>query len=907
VGKNMIGLGFSFGAVDAGFTRVMGSITSAASKMTDSFASMTGGINLTAGLEGEIVGTSKSVREMGANFGRTGKDLDKFTSKATSMSIGLNIGADQAALALRGWQEAGSELGALGFKSATELAKFTSAFGVNADTLRNSSLMMRNEFGLSDKEINRVVSSTVEMGQQTGDVAGALNELPQAMTRMRDQASLMGVEIDRGKLVDFAAQTNALASGFMKIGQTSDDARAKSSEMATAFLAAERQFEGMFAGVQTEMPEFIKELAITTGTASSAFEIMEKGPAGFASGMAMMVAEAKKNGTLTDKQLTFVGARMEKVLGDQASANLINFFRKADAETIKSMNTTEHATENLAKLGKEAFRTGRTMADSLEFAKDRMFTSFRALGKPAARKWLKQTQQAFGQFTNQLKGAVKDGGPMGQFISKLSEASSIGAQAFVPQAMRPITMVMDTFLDQMGPTIDSLGKLGINFTSLGGIVSGVATTVGLFAADVALNKKATESWGDAIGLTAEKWSVSFVDSIRTAGMWVQNIATWIKDVNFGKIFDLDEAKPASAIGTALKAVREAFNEFDWAGNFEIIIGKSFQGFSAVFTTIMANPEVQRFVTWMHDLLIDTVVGAFNAVPWKAIGTFMKSQMTLMFKDSGWATQKLLGIDKDDIKKAENDIYKFQYNLKHKGDKSPVAGRINKQLAAEGKLPFDREANRRALKTGQSGSAVAADMSESLDQVQSFADAAPVLMENAKNQMSEPFEASVHTAVENDMMLSLLAVESMAETAQGMLYEMMHNFEAQSQLSFENMTVSAEGFMASLQAVANMQGNIVDTDTAMSGGGSSLTPSGVRDKNISKLTTDEAIHTPLWYAGSAGYERLFTAKMNHLITAVQGMQGSTRNAPAAKNGGGGPIPRTAKAPSRSRTPAGSKAR
>jgi hypothetical protein len=671
------------------------------------------------------------------------------------------------------------------------------------------------------------------MGQETGDVTSAMNGLPALMKNMRDQASLMGVEMDSGKLANFAAQTNALASGFMAISSTSDDAREKSIELATALVKSERQFEGMFSGTQSDLDEFTKELAISTGDVGKAFELMRSGPAGFVQGMIDMVAEAKKNGTLTGEQLDFVGLRLEKVLGDEASANLINVFRNADDAMLKAMTSTQQATNNLGTMAKEAFRTGRTMQDVFERASDSMFTRFRKLGKPAARKWLKDTQKAMKTFGDKVQDLGKDKGPLGQFVTKMSEASSIGAQALVPEALRPTTMVMGEMLEKFGPTLEALKGMGINFTSLSGIITTASTGLAVFAADMALNKKEGESWGDAAARTITKFKGSFVDGIKTVGSWLDQAATWFADFDLSKVFEMGSGEDATTeFGKAMASVRADLGEWATVEKWKEIAGKFGKGFASIWTSITENEDVRagfdKLGTWIKDFLIDMV----ESIPWGTILTKIAegigSAAGAVWEEFTW----------------EN----FKIGMDWGSDAEAAAERANKALDS--------------------------------------------VVDTAK----ENHGSSINTFAEHDMDKMVEVFETSAVAITDIMNNMFMDVTGNLDGVLFRVESTAAGIVDNLRMIGAME------EALVSGGGREMaTPaqSRERDERISQMTSDEAVHSPLWYAGSQGYERLFTAKMDSLIAAVGALQRTT--APTADQ-------RQAEARSRdNRAPATSRAR
>lgn len=449
------------------------------------------GMNLTTSFEATMVASAKSARQMGANFGYTGKVLSKFTSKAAGMSIALNIGAEEAALSLRAWTESADELGAMGFKSAKEVAKFSSAFGVSADLLRNSGRRMRKEFKMGDEQINQLIGSWTKMGQETGDVGKALNEMPQLLDQLSRSASTMGQKLDPQELADYGAGMAALAAGFFQVYEDADKAREAAFTISETMISAKEDFHSMFAGTKDDISGFHKALGIATGDIGKAFKTMTQGPDQFIAGVAGMVQQAKR----ADKDIDFrmLRGQLESVFGADKAAQLVNFFRVADDSILGMMKDVKKAPADLGKMAKEGFRSGRTLAESFELTKDRFIVSFRAISRTHAREFVKETGKEFGKFTKRLKELSAKGGPMGMLVDKMSEMHQLGALALIPKTLRPMATVFGEMASQLTPAATAMGALGFRLKMLANPFLLVAAAAGGLYALFRSNKKTIEN------------------------------------------------------------------------------------------------------------------------------------------------------------------------------------------------------------------------------------------------------------------------------------------------------------------------------------------------------------------------------------------------------------------------------
>lgn len=522
----------------------------------------TEGRNLTTGLEAEMVSLGKSARMSGANFGYTGKQLDKFSAKASSMAKSLNIDANTASLALRAYDEAGSELAAVGLKSAKDIAKFSEAFGVNADTLRNSTLRMRKEFGFSDDQINNVIGSFVEMGKITGDVTASLNELPRVADQLRRNAAAMNEELSPEELSKYASSTAALAAGFMQMGQSSDQAREAAFAISEQMIAGRENFNNMFGGTGDDISEFHKAFGIALGSIEKSFESMTKGPDQFIGGIADMVMQARKAGR--DVDFTVLKAQLDSVFGPDQAATLVNFFKTADDATLGLMDSVRAAPADLGKMAKETFRTGRTLAETFELAQDRFVKNFRAISRKEARMFVKETTKEFGKFNKRITELASEGGPMGAFLHKMSEIHQVGTSALLPKTLRPMSAVFGSMVQEMTPAVTALGAMGFRFKMLFSpitlLLGAVVGLIGYFT-KLRLEGKSADEALEEMASTLQRVipkAIDYLGGIITGLMaYLPKVGEFVAGVWDGLISGVDPSKegagPAQKWGIALGA------------------------------------------------------------------------------------------------------------------------------------------------------------------------------------------------------------------------------------------------------------------------------------------------------------------------------------------------------------------
>lgn len=482
-------------------------------------------MNLTTSLEAQMVSMGKEARATGANFGFTGKALGKFSSQAASAAHGLNIGVGTAAKALRGFKEASTEMRAIGFKNFKDLAKFSEAFGVDADVIRNSVLRMTNAFGMSPKAINKVMSSATQFGQASGDVAGAINEIPQMMDLLSKKQTLINQGFKDMKLEDFAAQTYGVGKAMFGFVQDSKKAAAMASNFAMKTVEMQEGIAALSTGVGEDLPAGLLALGVTTGDISTAFDMAKKGPAGLVKGFADMIVkmkEAGKSEAQVAQATKWIGTRMQEVLGEDTPA-FINAISKMTRAQVNQIDMTGKQTVSLGKLGKEAFRSGLTLSDSFERAEQSFVTRFRAISRTHVKAFVKETVSEFGRFGKKAQELGQDDGPLGLIIRKMSSMHQIGVTALIPKTLRPMATIFGSMLNNAAPIVTALGAMGLKF---GLLLNPITLVAGALGGLVFLFKGVNKSWQKQIDTMAKSPEAYKKEQAAVKGLMKQRRKAW---------------------------------------------------------------------------------------------------------------------------------------------------------------------------------------------------------------------------------------------------------------------------------------------------------------------------------------------------------------------------------------------
>jgi phage-related protein len=538
----------------------------------------TNGLNLTTSFEETIIASNKTARSMGANFGLAGKSLGRFTDQATSMGISLNIGADKAGEAAYNVTLATKELGAVGLKSAADLAKFAEVSGVSAGDITQTFKQAGQQFHLTDKQLRQLAGSALESGKQIGDIGGQFKQMPHILDLIARRAAVLGKKFDPQQMADFASQTLAVSGALYNMGASAEEAREAATSLAEKMVESGENFGNMFAGTSSDLSEFHMALSIAGGDTKQAFDSMTQGPGEFMSGLADMVSKGKKSGKDVGAMMNLMRGQLEKVFGPKQTARMMDFFQKADQATLDSMKTVSKADGNLGKFAKEGFSTGRSLAQSFELMKDKFVMSFRNIGRSAAVDFVDKTGKEFDKFNSQMQALVKKGGPLGQLIEKFSEIHQIGALALIPKTLRPLASVFGEVIKEAGPMLGVLGALGFRFEMLLSPVAAIAlagAALGVWFASLRMEGKST---GEAMKIMADKISIGAKKLWKTVKAWTSKLFDYLSSIDWSSLF----TRVFDSLASVLKDAGNLLKKIPWAGILDGVlssIGKVF-GFIA---------------------------------------------------------------------------------------------------------------------------------------------------------------------------------------------------------------------------------------------------------------------------------------------------------------------------------------
>jgi len=425
-----------------------------------------GGLNLNTSLETQVFENNRALSSYGAKVGKTGKELAAFKEQSQNIAIGLKIDSKAAGDAVYGYEEAGGILAKAGIKNATEFAKFSEVAGVSANDFAYALSQQKKQTGMSDEAMVGITDQMMQFAKKANTVTETLGSVSEMTDMLRTRVS-MGFKPEQ--VADFAKQTYGVAESFYAITRDGKKSQAMAMQLSKTLTESGKDFQGMFSGTKEDLNSLTQELIISGVSADDAFDQMNKGPNDFIKMMAGMADKVEKSGGDTGKVFQFVRDRLSQSgLGPEMSETImVGLTDPLKRAQLASMDLTKTATGGLKSIEK-GFVGPRDLAERFEFAQEKLVKGFRAITRTKAADFVAKSEKAFHDFGKSLQKLAdpKKKGLLPMFVRQMSLAHQIGAQAFIPEVLRPMAVLAGTAVKEMAPMLGMLGSLGFRLGML---------------------------------------------------------------------------------------------------------------------------------------------------------------------------------------------------------------------------------------------------------------------------------------------------------------------------------------------------------------------------------------------------------------------------------------------------------
>lgn len=458
-----MGLGFNFGGKDAGLTKAIDGALMSVSKLTSGVAGVSSalgqlaeqGRDPTTGFEKEMIANNVSLTRMGANLGKTGKDIGDFTQKAQSLALTMNRGADVAGEAQGQFERMGAAAKDAGIGSSAALLKLADSSGVAAKQFADSVLGMTKMEGVTAKAAGSILDSMTAAGKATGDVNGALAEQPKRMELLFKRSAMLRAGYKGIGIEEFSKQIDQTAVDMQHLTKVSAaQARQFSTGLAESLQDAALAFQNLQVGGEQDT-RVLEALSLTTGSVQTAFRDMQDGPEGFMKTMSEMTKNMGGDKDKIAQLMKWVQGKTGQAFGPERSAEIVNFLSAQATATEKHGKAVKEATGALKKYGDEAFKNGRTAAESMQLSEDMFVARLRNINKTADT-FARDAGKSFKMLGDEMEHLGKDKGPAGQLTQALVDLDQKGLVGLLPTKLQGTAVALGGLTKRLGKTLEGI-------------------------------------------------------------------------------------------------------------------------------------------------------------------------------------------------------------------------------------------------------------------------------------------------------------------------------------------------------------------------------------------------------------------------------------------------------------------
>lgn len=644
----------------------------------------TSGGQLTTGFEAAAQAASVDGRKAVAAYGIFGQALNKASGEAAGLIMGMKTSGQTAGAAVASFKQYGTVLKAVGIDSAAAGVKLEDGMGIPIRDVTMQLHRMQTNLKLSDAELGDLTKTFTGAGETIGDMKAPFGRMDEMLAIAERRSNLVASGMssiggkDSIKSLNRATQSLFILTGNAKGAQ--DTALSLENTMAGAMEG----FQKMFTGNNDELDKFLVGTSIVTGDVEQAFKAAADGPDAFIKKFGGVIAQLKKSGKKTEDIMKFFGGQMSSAMDPEAANQLVTALGNIDDEKLKLMNSTKAMGKSLGELGKESWRSSMTMQESFDLMMGSAESRFRNIGRAAAVTFMGDTKKAFDTFNTSAEKLVKEGGPLGAMVNKMSEISSLGAKALLPEALRPMAQIFG----HLGPEVFSAVSA---FASLApvllGLLNPVTVLLGAFTLmhlgfkqtearlksqdkayqDVSKSikgyekqltklkkgstefKKVEEQLGaekkkqhemDRVIAAASKkefvktvkakfdqYSKQAIEFIKTIPGYAKEFATEFKEmfaaINWKSLW-------TSVTGMFNKGISFLFDEVDWSGLWASISDsvESVDWAGILTTMVDAMMKGRAFIITKFVALMNAVMDGLSQIDWDRVGEILKKGFTL---------------------------------------------------------------------------------------------------------------------------------------------------------------------------------------------------------------------------------------------------------------------------------------
>lgn len=431
-------------------------VTSGLGRIEDSLRGMTSG-GIDTRLEGMFTAFDKGFAPAAARAGKTGAALKGLEKQVFSTAFAMNRSADDVGRNILALERAGLSLeGVLG-KGGTmaDYQKVLEATGMSSEAFSRSFNLLSKRFKMGEPGARKYLDTFSKQVTALGMGEQAFKSLP-GMLESMDQALITSLREQGPEAAETMIKSMVnLGAVLQEHGTDPMQSLSKASTIFSAFAKSSEAIPNMLSGQSVQFDDLTNELTFLEGGIEGTMKALaaaSKDPAKFTAKLSGVYEQLGKQGGEAGK---IMQKRLLVAMKD-LGPDFINVIRHGSgvADTLADVEKKAKAGgQGLRELGRDAFRSGRTLQDRLGVAKTLLEDAF---GKASTK-----DRQAF--VVAQEKAFAKLSKGIGLITTNTKEADVAWRE--MATGMGLSAKSADTLKKYMGPVVQDLSLLAFGGTT----------------------------------------------------------------------------------------------------------------------------------------------------------------------------------------------------------------------------------------------------------------------------------------------------------------------------------------------------------------------------------------------------------------------------------------------------------
>jgi phage-related protein len=470
IGKSVIGIGLSSAKMILTPPKFGPSVAMAQTLAND--------IKLTTtGIEAFGVAASKATSAGLAGLNMTEKEFKAAQGMISSTAFSMNTDVGAVTKSFTALKQSSVDVRKVGFKSFQDYQKFIEVTGTDSVAFASAIGTMNTQMKMTPRQVENSLKSVAAIGKKFNIGREAVAGMADTVKILNNNAKLLPQNWGPDKMANFLKGTTIVAGALTAVGMTADEAMTASRKLTEKLLEGSTGLSGMYAGLETTLPDVYTVVTENLGDMESAFKMLSQSPDQFILKMGTVVDKVNKM-NLDPKNMDRFRLQMEKTFGPDVMATFTKEgFSKIGPAIKDASKPIKGQNEILQDLSKR-YKDGRTYAERFAIAQDMVQTKLKQVhGVMSDSTYLKEYNAQSKDFLKTVNRLADKGGALGKLTTSMIEVKNRGFGGFLA-SRSSFGFAMAEGLKLIAPMLQYLPALAVAFKAL---MSPITLVAGAFA------------------------------------------------------------------------------------------------------------------------------------------------------------------------------------------------------------------------------------------------------------------------------------------------------------------------------------------------------------------------------------------------------------------------------------------